>query len=74
MNMTKITDKLKEKVVEAKDKLVETKDKVTDTSKDTIRDTSGAGTKSRPRMILRENMKLESQCLLRKYKSMSPLL
>lgn len=43
--MTKITDKLKEKVIEAKDKVVETKDKVTNTSKDNIRDTSGAGTK-----------------------------
>ena len=43
MILTNITDKLKEKVIEAKDKVVETKDKVTDSSKDTIRDTSGAG-------------------------------
>jgi hypothetical protein len=40
--MTKITDKVKEKVKDVKDKVVETKDKVTDTTKDTIRDTSGA--------------------------------
>jgi len=33
--MSKITDKLKEKVKDVKDKLVETKDKVTDTTKDT---------------------------------------
>ena len=33
--MSKITDKLKEKVKDVKDKVVETKDKVTDTTKDT---------------------------------------
>ena len=33
--MSKLTDKLKEKVKDVKDKLVETKDKVTDTTKDT---------------------------------------
>jgi hypothetical protein len=43
-NMTKITDKVKEKVKEVKDKVVETKDKVADTTKDTIKDTRGAGT------------------------------
>ena len=42
--MTKITDKVKEKVKEVKDKVVETKDKVADTTKDTIKDTRGAGT------------------------------
>ncbi|MDQ6863262.1 MAG: hypothetical protein M3044_05510 [Thermoproteota archaeon] len=36
--MTKITDKLKEKVIEAKDKVVETKDKVTDTTKEKAKD------------------------------------
>jgi hypothetical protein len=35
VTMSKITDKLKEKVKDVKDKLVETKDKVTDTTKDT---------------------------------------
>ena len=45
--MTKITDKVKEKVKDVKDKVVETKDKVTDTTKDTIRDTSGAGTSTK---------------------------
>jgi hypothetical protein len=43
-NMTKITDKVKEKVKEVKDKVVETKDKVADTTKDTIKDTRGART------------------------------
>jgi len=47
MNMTKITDKVKEKVKDVKDKVVETKDKVTDTTKDTIRDTSGTGTSTK---------------------------
>jgi hypothetical protein len=45
ITLTNITDKVKEKVKDVKDKVVETKDKVTDTTKDTIRDTSGAGTK-----------------------------
>ena len=45
ITLTKITDKVKEKVKDIKDKVVETKDKVTDTTKDTIRDTSGDGTK-----------------------------
>ena len=44
ITLTKITDKVKEKVKEVKDKVVETKDKVTDTTKDTIKDTRGAGT------------------------------
>jgi hypothetical protein len=44
ITLTKITDKVKEKVKDVKDKVVETKDKVTETTKDTIRDTSGAGT------------------------------
>ena len=35
VTMSKITDKLKEKVKDVKDKFVETKDKVTDTTKDT---------------------------------------
>ena len=35
VTMSKLTDKLKEKVKDVKDKLVETKDKVTDTTKDT---------------------------------------
>ena len=35
VTMSKITDKLKEKVKDVKDKLVKTKDKVTDTTKDT---------------------------------------
>jgi gas vesicle protein len=35
VTISKITDKLKEKVKDVKDKLVETKDKVTDTTKDT---------------------------------------
>jgi hypothetical protein len=47
VNMTKITDKVKEKVKDVKDKVVETKDKVTDTTKDTIRNTSGAGTSTK---------------------------
>ncbi len=38
MKMTKITDKLKEKVIEAKGKVVETKDKVTDTTKEKAKD------------------------------------
>jgi hypothetical protein len=42
--MTKITDKVKEKVKDVKDKVVETKDKVTDTTKDTIRGTDSKGT------------------------------
>jgi len=45
ITLTKITDKVKEKVKDVKDKVVETKDKVTDSTKDTIRDTGGAGTK-----------------------------
>jgi hypothetical protein len=45
ITLTKITDKVKEKVKDVKDKVVETKDKVTDTTKDTIRDTGGVGTK-----------------------------
>ena len=45
ITLTKITDKVKEKVKDVKDRVVETKDKVTDTTKETIRDTSGAGTK-----------------------------
>jgi hypothetical protein len=44
VNVTKITDKVKEKVKEVKDKVVETKDKAADTTKDTIKDTRGAGT------------------------------
>jgi hypothetical protein len=44
--MTKITDKVKEKVKDVKDKVVETKDKVTDTTKDTIRGTDSTGTKT----------------------------
>jgi hypothetical protein len=47
VSMTKITDKVKEKVKDVKDKVVETKDKVTDTTKDTIRDTSRAGTSTK---------------------------
>jgi hypothetical protein len=47
VNMTKITEKVKEKVKDVKDKVVETKDKVTDTTKDTIRDTSGAATSTK---------------------------
>jgi general stress protein YciG len=39
--MTKITDKVKEKMKDVKDKVVDTKDKVADTTKDTV----GAGTK-----------------------------
>ncbi|HET7149399.1 MAG TPA: hypothetical protein VFI73_12990 [Candidatus Nitrosopolaris sp.] len=42
--MTKITDKVKEKVIEAKDKVVATKDKITDTTRDTIKNTRGPGT------------------------------
>ena len=45
ITLTKITDRLKEKVRDAKDKVVETKDKVTDTTKDTIRGTDAAATK-----------------------------
>lgn len=45
ITLTKITDKVKEKVKDVKDKVVETKDKVTDTTKDAIRDTGGVGTK-----------------------------
>ena len=45
ITLTKITDKLKEKVKDAKDKVIETKDKVTDTTKETIRGTDAAGTK-----------------------------
>jgi hypothetical protein len=41
VDMTKITEKVKEKVKDVKDKVVDTKDKVTDTAKDTM----GAGTK-----------------------------
>ena len=41
VNMTKITDKVKEKMKDVKDKVVDTKDKVADTTKDTV----GAGTK-----------------------------
>jgi len=44
VSMTKITDKVKEKVKDVKDKVVETKDKVTDTTKDTIRGTDSKGT------------------------------
>ena len=66
ITLTKITDKVKEKVKDVKDKVVETKDKVTDTTKDTIRDTGGVGTKVSTNGDLRENMKLQSQCLLRK--------
>lgn len=45
ITLTKITDRLKEKVRDAKDKVVETKDKVTDTTKETIRGTDAAATK-----------------------------
>ena len=45
ITLTKITDRLKEKVRDAKDKVVETKDKVTDTTKETIRGTYAAATK-----------------------------
>jgi len=41
VNMTKITEKVKEKVKDVKDRVIDTKDKVTDTTKDTM----GAGTK-----------------------------
>ena len=44
--MTKITDKVKEKVKDVKDKVVETKDKVTDTTKDTLGGTDSTGTKT----------------------------
>jgi hypothetical protein len=46
ITLTKITDRLKEKVRDAKDKVVETKDKVTDTTKETIRGTDAAATKT----------------------------
>ena len=45
ITLTKITDRLKEKVRDAKDKVVETKDKVTDTTKETIRGTDVVATK-----------------------------
>lgn len=44
ITLTKITDKVKEKVKDVKDKVVETKDKVADTTKDTIRGTDSKGT------------------------------
>ena len=46
ITLTKITDRLKEKVRDAKDKVIETKDKVTDTTKETIRGTDAAATKT----------------------------
>jgi hypothetical protein len=46
ITLTKITDRLKEKVRDAKDKVVETKDKVTHTTKETIRGTDAAATKT----------------------------
>jgi hypothetical protein len=52
--MTKITDKVKEKVKEAKDKLVDTKDKVTNTTKDTVKTASGTASEATTRDSSRE--------------------